>query len=185
MADLTVHLLLKAPVQAKANRSVASLQPAAKLPHLQWRAPVGSWGIDGLRRWELQDGLERARSLRRLLVLARTLWAVDSSDTRETQSWLVLVGAAEKHVCHQQSQSTRGGKSSQRGPGGCRGAEEKQASGARAGGNLAGEGAGISKWPRSERPGGRKQGSIMGTRIWGQGAGKNKIGPTQSLPTFL
>ena len=28
-------------------------------------------------------------------------------------------------------------------------------------------GAGISRWPRSERPGGWKQGSIMGTRIWG------------------
>lgn len=77
----------------------------------------------------------------------RTLWAVNSSDTRERQSWLVLVGSAEKHVCHQQCRSTWGGKSSQRGPGACRGAEEKQASGARAGGNLAGEGAGISKWP--------------------------------------
>ena len=96
----------------------------------------------------------------------RTLWAVDSSDTRERQSWLVLVGVAEKHVCHQQSQSTRGGKSSQGGPGGCRGAEEKQASGARAGGNLAGEGARISKWPG-------RRGLEAGSRDlpWGLGFG--------------
>jgi len=49
------------------------------------------------------------------------------------------MAAAGKHICHQQSQSTWGGKSTQGGPGDCRGEEEKQASGARAGGNLAGE----------------------------------------------
>lgn len=34
LATLTVQRLLKASVQAKANKSVASLQPIAKLPHL-------------------------------------------------------------------------------------------------------------------------------------------------------
>lgn len=54
----------------------------------------------------------------------RALWAVGSSDARERQSWLIIVGAAGKYICHQQAQSTRGGRNSQGGPTGTAGEQK-------------------------------------------------------------